>query len=73
METGRYGLGQEWYAKAVERGATIKSVDQDLRTIFFRADPAKQADMRAFLLREDPVRYELAKHQAKPLNLRSRS
>jgi len=73
METGRYDLGQEWYAKAVERGATIKSVDQDLRTIFFRADPTKQADMRAFLLREDTVRYEWAKHQAKPLNLRSRS
>jgi hypothetical protein len=73
METGSYGLGQEWYAKALQRGATIKSVDQDLRKIFFRADPAKQADMREFLLREDPVRYEWVKHQARPLNRRSRS
>lgn len=57
METGNYSLGQEWYAKAVERGATVASVDQDLRNVFFRADQAKQEEMRDFLLREDPVRY----------------
>jgi hypothetical protein len=42
MEMGDYGLGQAWYAKAVERGATADSVDQDLRNIFLRADQAKQ-------------------------------
>ena len=57
METGNYGLGQEWYAKAVERGATVDSVDKDLRKVFFRANQAKQAEMREFLLREDRVRY----------------
>ena len=57
METGNYSLGQEWYAKAVERGATVDSVDQDLRNIFHRADPAKKAEMREFLLRENAVRY----------------
>jgi len=57
METGNYSLGQEWYAKAVEREATIASVDQDLRNVFFRANQAKQEEMRDFLLREDPVRY----------------
>lgn len=57
METGNYSLGQEWYAKAVERGATVDSVDQDLRNIFNRADQAKKAEMREFLLREDAVRY----------------
>ncbi|MBK8768510.1 MAG: hypothetical protein IPM01_29805 [Burkholderiaceae bacterium] len=35
VEMGDYGLGQEWYAKAVERGASEDSVDQDLRSIFF--------------------------------------
>ena len=54
---GNYSLGQEWYAKAVERGATVDSVDQDLRNIFHRADQAKKAEMREFLLREDSVRY----------------
>jgi tetratricopeptide (TPR) repeat protein len=71
METGNYTLGQEWYSKAVERGASIDSIDQDLRSIFFRADPAKQAEMRAFLLREDPVRYAWAKQRRKSPTRRS--
>jgi hypothetical protein len=57
MEMDNYPLGQEWYAKAVERGASEDSVDQDLRRIFFRADQAKQATLREFLLDQDPVRY----------------
>ena len=60
MQTGNYSLGQEWDAAAVERGASIHSVDQDLRSIFFRADQATQAEMREFLLGEDPVRYAWA-------------
>lgn len=65
METGNYTLGQEWYAKAVERGATDDSVDHDLRNIFFRADQAKQAEMRDFLLSENPVRYAWVMPRAK--------
>jgi len=61
MEMGNYDLGQEWYAKAVERGATIDSVDQDLRNIFFRADQAKQVEMREVLLRQDRIRYAWAR------------
>jgi len=65
METGNYNLGQEWYAKAVERGATVDSVDQDIRNIFFRANHAKQKEMREFLLREDPIRYAWVTPKAK--------
>ena len=61
VEMGDYGLGQEWYAKAVERGASEDSVDQDLRSIYFRADQPKQATMREFLLAQDPVRYAWAR------------
>ena len=61
MEMGDYGLGQEWYAKAVKRSASEDSVDQDLRNIFFRADQAKQVQMRGFLLGQDRVRYTWAK------------
>lgn len=57
METGNYNIGQEWYAKAVERGATVDSVDQDLRNIYFQVDKSKQAEMRKFLLSEDSARY----------------
>lgn len=73
METGNFSLGQEWYAKAVERGATIDSVDQDLRNIFSRADRSNQAEMREFLLSEDPIRYAWVKQGRKPHNRRSPS
>lgn len=65
VETGNYGLGKEWYEKAVERGATVDSVDQDLRNIFFRSDKHKQAEMRKFLLNEDPTRYAWVKSGVK--------
>jgi hypothetical protein len=65
METGNYVLGQEWYTKAVDRGATDDFVDQELRTIFFRSDQVKQLEMRVFLLREDPVRYAWTRSKAK--------
>ena len=60
MEIGDYAVGQEWYVKAIDRGATVDSVDQDLRKIFFRADHARQMEMREFLLHEDPVRFSWA-------------
>ncbi len=65
METGQYDLGQKWYTKAVELGATVDSVDQDLRNIYFRADQATRMEMRDFLLREDPIRYAWATQEAK--------
>lgn len=57
IESGELEKGWEWYSKAAERGATEQSVDHDLRGIFARADPARRAEIRAFLLREDPARY----------------
>lgn len=70
MESGEYTLGQEWYAKAVERGAKVEDVDQDLRSVFFRATPAKQLEMSQFLLGANPVRFAWAqprKATRKPL------
>ena len=57
FELGHYDIGRDWYAKAIERGATERSVDYDLRGILLRADPAKREEIKAFLLREDPLRY----------------
>jgi tetratricopeptide (TPR) repeat protein len=65
METGNYDLGQEWYDKAVERGATLESIDRDLRNIFFQLDQAKRIEMSEFLLREDPIRYAWATPKVK--------
>lgn len=63
MESGRYEDGRSWYAKAVENGATLDDVDQDLRRVFFSCDKAKQAAMRNFLLADDPVRYRWARSE----------
>lgn len=70
MEIGNHTLGESWYEKAIERGASEKSVDSDLRSIFLRAEPAKQEEFSVYLLRKDPYRYSWAK--MKPSN-RSRN
>ena len=68
METGNYDLGQEWYDKAVERGAPLDSIDRDLRNIFFQLDQVKRIEMSEFLLREDPIRYAWATPKVKDHN-----
>lgn len=61
MEIGNYDLGQSWYEKAAERGAEVKSIDNDLRSIFFRADKTKRDALRSHLLAIDAVRYNWVK------------
>jgi len=60
METGYYDFGRSWYKKAVDRGYSEESVDDELRVIFKRAEKSKQEAFRAHLLRDDPVRYSWA-------------
>jgi len=57
MESGNFAEGQEWYAKAEERGASQQSIDSELRSIFQRASEDERKKLRAFLLAENPVRY----------------
>lgn len=57
MELGNLGEGMDWYAKAEERGASERSVDTELRSIFQRADKAKREAIKAVLLADDPTRY----------------
>ncbi|OKY74883.1 MAG: hypothetical protein BM485_11665 [Desulfobulbaceae bacterium DB1] len=61
MEIGNHNLGESWYKKAVELGANEKSVDDDLRSIFMRAESSKREELRAYLLKKDPFRYSWAK------------
>lgn len=56
-EIGNYSSGDEWFAKAIERGAKINNVDQELRLIFKRADKSKQEELKRHLLSIDSVRY----------------
>ncbi|EXI92813.1 MAG: hypothetical protein AW12_00293 [Candidatus Accumulibacter sp. BA-94] len=62
FELGNYDIAKEWYSKAIERGASERAIDYDLRGIFLRADEARRAEIRAVLLREDPVRYKWVKN-----------
>ena len=57
METGHYDVGQEWYAKGIERGASERAIDSDLRSIFMRADKIRKEEIRIHLLKIDPNRY----------------
>jgi TPR repeat protein len=61
IEIGHYDLGKSWYEKAVQRGYSEKSVDDDLRTIFMRAEKNKKEALRDYLLKIDPRRYSWAK------------
>jgi len=60
FELGNYETARNWYAKAAERGASERSIDAELRSIYMRADKSKKDEIRAFLIKEDPVRYKWA-------------
>lgn len=57
METSHFELGQEWYRKAIERGFSEKSVDDEIKSIFRKADKAQKESLRNYLLKLDPDRY----------------
>lgn len=57
METGQYSLGQAWYDKAIERGATVDDIDRDIRTILARLPQSRRSDLESFLLQANPTRF----------------
>lgn len=57
MELGNFGEAHDWYAKAEQLGASERSIDADLRTIFHRVDQSRREAIKAFLLAKDPTRY----------------
>jgi hypothetical protein len=65
IELGHYAEGQAWYQKATERGASEKSVDDDLRSIFKRSEKSKRKDLAVFLLKREPERYGWVKKYLK--------
>lgn len=73
IEIGNYDEGQSWYQKAIKRGASEKSVDDDLRSIFKRANKSKRNDLAGFLLKNDPVRYSWVKKYLKLKNCTTNS
>lgn len=60
-ELREFGLGDAWFAKAVERGAKQDIVDGELRSLLRRVGPEKQKEIADHLLRSDPRRYAWVK------------
>ncbi len=65
IEIGNYGEGQSWYEKALKRGATEKTIDDDLRSIFMRSEKTKRNDLAKFLYKNNPKRYSWVKRYLK--------
>ncbi len=60
-DIGNYDLGDYWFKKAIERGYDKNSMDNELRSIFRRADESTKKALRDHLLTKDPIRYSWAK------------
>jgi tetratricopeptide (TPR) repeat protein len=60
-ERREFGLGDAWFAKAVERGAKQDVVDSELRSLLRRVGAEKQREIADHLLRSDPQRYAWVK------------
>lgn len=60
-ELHEFGVGDSWFAKAVERGAKQDIVDGELRSLLRRVGAEKQREIAEHLLRSDPRRYAWVK------------
>lgn len=75
IELGDLAAGHAWYVDAEKRGATSRSIDQELRSLLSRALPDEQGRIREFLIAQDPMRFAwLSKwrHSGLPVNVNSR-
>jgi hypothetical protein len=58
MELGDLAAGHNWYAKAEALGAERRAIDQDLRVLLIRSEPAVRDRIRNYLLEQDPERFQ---------------
>lgn len=71
MEIGNYTIGQSWYEKAVERGYSEESMDDELKAIFMRAEKSKRKALCIHLLKIDSYRYSWVNKEYKKKKIRS--
>lgn len=57
IELGEFATGCVWYKRAENLGASRHAIDQDLRALLFRSDPAEKNRIRAFLVGQNPARF----------------
>jgi len=59
---GEYSEGQKWFEMAVERGATVKDIDDEIKRIVrMTKDKDKRREVAEYLLQKDPNRYSWAR------------
>lgn len=64
-DTGRYEQGDEWFEKAVKRGAKIKDQDAELKRILSKKKGKELQDIIDHLVKKDPERFKWVKQYAK--------
>jgi len=62
-ERGEYYEGDEWFAKAIKRGASPRDQDAEIKRVLKNADKdkKKRREIVEYLLKKDPVRYKWVK------------
>lgn len=64
-DTGRYEEGDEWFEKAIKRGAKPKDQESEIRRILNRKKGKERQDIIDHLLKKDPVRFAWVSQHAK--------
>jgi hypothetical protein len=64
-DTGRYEQGDEWFEKAVKRGAKPNDQESEIRRILNRKKGKERQDIIDHLLKKDPDRFGWVKQYAK--------
>jgi hypothetical protein len=60
-DLGEYEQGNEWFEKAIERGAEQEEMDEEIKRVVRNArDKNQQREAAQYLLNQDPVRYAWA-------------
>ena len=60
-ERGQYSQGDDWFNKAIKRGAESEDIDSELKGVVKNAKDEKRREVVEYLLKKDPQRYAWAK------------
>lgn len=60
-ERGQYSQGDDWFNKAIKRGAESEDIDSELKRVVKNAKDEKRQEVVEYLLTKNPQRYAWAK------------
>ncbi|MEG3936153.1 MULTISPECIES: hypothetical protein [unclassified Microcoleus] len=64
-ERGQYSQGDDWFNKAIKRGAESEDIDSELKQVVKNAKDEKRREVVEYLLKKNPQRYAWAKFYRK--------